>query len=110
MLHGRAHELIDELFQSHLAGNGLRHLDDGRDVELLDRGFDRAHWTRRALVLPQARMELIELPHLAVSSPTHIAAPCVCQVEMCGVLETARRVKAGSQLAGQRLVVDEAVC
>src|SRR5262245_41674819 len=60
--------------------------------------------------MPQLRMELIELPHLSVGSPPKIAPPRVSQVEMRDLLETARRVKAGSQLVGERLVVDEAVC
>src|SRR5262249_47776854 len=55
-------------------------------------------------------MELIELPHLSVGAPSQIAAPRVSQVEMGDVFEATRRVKASSQLVGERLVVDEAVC
>src|SRR5262249_23089899 len=66
-------------------------------------------WTRRALVLPQPRMELIELPHLSVGAPSQIAPPRVSQVEMCNLIETARRVKTGGQLVGERLVVNEPV-
>ena len=69
VLDGRAHEPVDELFQNHLAGECLRDFDHGREIELFDRCFDRARWTRRALVLPQPRMELIELPHLSVGAP-----------------------------------------
>src|SRR5262245_9312426 len=108
LLDRRAHELVDELFQHYLAGNGLRHIDHGREIELFDRCFDRARWTRRALVLPQPRMQLIELPHLSVGAPTQIAPPRVSQVEMRNLLEAARGVKAGSQLVGERLVVDKA--
>src|SRR5262245_60845870 len=54
-------------------------------------------------------MELIELPHLAIGSPSEIAPPRVSQVEMCDFVQATRRVKAGSQLVGERLVVDEAV-
>src|SRR5262249_40850054 len=92
------------------AGNRLRHLDDGREVELFDRRVDRARWTRRALILPQPRMEMIELPHLSVGAPSQIAPPRVSQVEMRNLLKAARRVKAGSQLVGKRLVVDKTVC
>src|SRR5262249_30631106 len=56
------------------------------------------------------RMELIELPHLSVGAPAEITAACISQVEMRDLVEAARRVKAGSQLVGERLVVDEAVC
>src|SRR5262249_18633516 len=55
-------------------------------------------------------MELIELLHLSVGSPSYIALPCVSQVEMRDLLKAARGVKAGSQLGGERLVVDKAVC
>src|SRR5215470_8948187 len=54
-------------------------------------------------------MEPIELTYLPVGSPPEIAPPCVSQVEMRDLLEAARRVEAGSQLVGKRLVVDEAV-
>ena len=73
MLDGRAHEPVDELLEHHLARECLRDFDHGREIELFDRRFDRARWTRRALVLPQPRMELIELPHLSVGSPSKIA-------------------------------------
>src|SRR6516162_7000369 len=82
VLDGRAQEPVDQLFQNHLTGNSLRHFDYGREVELFDRRLDRARWTRRALVLPQPRMELIELPNLSVGSPSEIALPCLSQVEM----------------------------
>src|SRR5215813_13819472 len=55
-------------------------------------------------------MKLIELPDLSIGAPSQIAPPCVSQVEMCDLVEAARRVEAGSQLVGERLVVDEAVC
>src|SRR6516225_4592827 len=55
-------------------------------------------------------MELIELPHLSVGSPSEIALPCVSQVEMRDLLKTPRRVKPSRQLVGERLVVDKAVC
>src|SRR5262249_21982975 len=109
LLDCRPHELVDELFQNHLAGNRLRHFDHGREIELVDRRFDRARWTRRTLVLPQPRMKLIELPHLAVGAPSQITSPRISQVEMRKLLEAARRVKARSQLVGERFVVDKAV-
>src|SRR5262245_52978737 len=55
-------------------------------------------------------MELIELLHLSVRSPSEVTPACVSQVEMGDLLEAARSVKAGSQLIGQRLVVYKAVC
>src|SRR6516164_8969469 len=55
-------------------------------------------------------MELIELPHLSVGSPSEITPACISQVEMCDLLESTRRVKARSEFVGERLVVDETVC
>src|SRR5215467_8632348 len=75
---------------------------------MFDRCFDHTRWCRRASVLPQLRMELIELPHLAIGSPSEITPPCVSQVDMRDLVETTRRVKAVSQLVGERLGVDKA--
>src|SRR6516165_3715036 len=109
VLECRAHEFVDELFQHHLARERLRGFDHRREIELFDRCFDRARWTRRTLVLPQPRMELIELPHFSVGPPTQIAVPCVFQVEMCDVLEAVRRVKAGRKFVRDRFNVHESV-
>src|SRR5215831_19717857 len=54
-------------------------------------------------------MELIELPHLCIGSPSEVTPSCVSQVDMRDFLEAARRVKAGSQLIGERFVVDKVV-
>src|SRR6516165_10995985 len=75
VLEGCAHKFVDELFQHHLARERLRDFDHRREIELFDRCFDRARWTWRTLVLPQPRMELIELPHLSVGAPSQIAPP-----------------------------------
>src|SRR6516162_10414789 len=77
LLDSRPHEPVDELFQYHFAGNGLRRLDHGREIEMFDRRFDRARWPLRALALPQPRMQLIELPHLSVGAPSEITIPRV---------------------------------
>ncbi len=64
---------------------------------------------RRTIVLPQRGIELFELSHLPKGSPPQIGTPCVSPVEMRNLLEAARCVAAGSQLVGQRLVVNEAI-
>src|SRR6476620_7620926 len=102
MLNGRAHQLVDELFWHHLARECLRDFDHRREIELFDRCFDRSHWARRALVL-LPRMELIELPHLSVGSPSKIGSPCASQIETRNLREATRCVKTGSQLVRQRL-------
>src|SRR5215510_7542765 len=109
MLDGRAHELIDQLFQNYLTRQRLRDPEHCREIELFDGRFNGTRRASHVLVFPQPRMELIELPHLSVGAPSQIAPSCVSQVEMCNLLETARRVKAGSQLVGERLVVDKAI-
>src|SRR5215510_13007800 len=87
VLEGRAHEFVDELFQHHFAGECLRDFDHRCEIEMFDRRLDRARWTRRALVLPQRWMQLIELPHLSIGSPPKIALPRISQVEMRDIFE-----------------------
>src|SRR6516165_9928969 len=110
VLKGRAHEFVDELFQLHLARERLRDFDHRCEIEMFDRYLDRARWSPRAFVLPQPRMELVELPHLSVGAPSQIAPPRVTQVVMRDLLEAARRVKAGRELAGNRFIVHKAIC
>src|SRR6516164_7651453 len=109
VLDSRTQEPVDEFFENHLARERLRGFNHCREIEMFDRRFDRARWHLRALVLPQSRIELIELPHLSVGSPSQIAGSGLPQISVCDRLEAARRVEAGSQLVGERLVVDEAV-
>src|SRR5215831_13455668 len=77
VLDGRAQEPVDEFFENHLARQCLRSFNHRREIKMFDRRFDHARWTRRTLVLPQPRMELVELPHLSVSAPPDIAVSCV---------------------------------
>src|ERR1700736_3934477 len=55
------------------------------------------------------RMKLFELPHLAMGSPTQIAVAGVLQIHPGDLLEATRRVEAGSQFIGERLIVHKAV-
>ena len=52
----------------------------------------------------------VELPHLAIGSPTEVAVPGIPQVPMRDLLETACRVEARSEFVGERLIMDKAVC
>src|SRR5215469_612072 len=74
---GRAQEPVNEFFENHLARKRLRCFNHGREIEMFDRCFDRARWHSRALVQPQMRIELIELPHLSVGAPPEITISCV---------------------------------
>src|SRR5262249_44955003 len=106
---GRSQEPVDEFFENHLARKRLRGFNHCREIEMLDRRFDRTHRTPPGLFLLQLRMEFIELPYLSVGAPSQIAAPRVFQVETRDVLEAARSVKASSQLAGERFNMHEVV-
>src|SRR5262249_10847882 len=91
MLEGRAHEFVHEFFQHHLARKRLRGFNHCCEIELFDRRFDRSHWGWRAPALPQPRMELVELSHFSICSPSQVTVTSAFQVEMCDFLETAHR-------------------
>ena len=71
---------FDQFLQENLARNGLRYFDYGREIKKVGPRFDRPFRAKFWLVLSQVRKELIELPHLAISSPAQIAATRVLQV------------------------------
>jgi len=85
---------------------GLEHRSD---IQPLDGGPNGSGARCRDRCVAEMRMKLFELPHLAVGSPTKIAAPCLPQIRVGDCIEAARRVKARGQLMGQALVLDEAV-
>src|ERR1700756_5042605 len=68
VLDGRSQEPVDEFFENDLARKCLRGSNHCREIELFDRRFDRPRWCWPTAVLPQLRMELIELPHLSIGS------------------------------------------
>ena len=43
-------EGVDQLLQNDLAGDGLRHLDNGREIEVFDQRPNRARGIARSLV------------------------------------------------------------
>src|SRR6266436_3900667 len=56
------------------------------------------------------RMKLFELPDLAIGSPTQIAVAGILQIRTGNLLEATRRIEAGSEFIGERLIVNKAVC
>jgi len=48
-------------------------------------------------------------PHLAIGSPAEIAVAGILQIHAGNLLEAARRIEVGSELVGERLVVNKAV-
>src|SRR5262249_51548156 len=69
MLDGRAHKPVEKFSHTDRARERLGNSDPRGEIELFARCFDRACRPGRARVPPQPRMELLELPHLAVGSP-----------------------------------------
>jgi hypothetical protein len=55
------------------------------------------------------RMELFQLPHLAIGSPTQISVAGVLQIHTGNLLEAMRRVEPRSDFIGERLIVNNAV-
>src|SRR5262249_3774509 len=102
-------EPVDELLEVHFARKRLRDFNLRRDPEIGARLFDRARRLPRPLVLPQMRIEPIELPHLSVGAPSKITLSCVSQVKVRDLLESACRVKVRGQLVGKRRIMDEAI-
>ena len=76
---------------------------------MFDRRPDRARWTGRRLLCPEVRIDHIELPHLAIGSPTQVAVARLPQIHMRKIFETARRVETRGEFVADRFVVDEAV-
>src|SRR5262249_51089693 len=103
------HQRVEQLFKDHFAGNGLRDLDHGRQVELFERGVDRPSRNCGGVSYSQVRIELIELPDLPIGAPTEIAVTGISQVRMRDGVEPTCRVEPSRQLVGARLVVDELV-
>src|SRR5262249_54552784 len=56
-------------------------------------------------LLPQVRVQLIELPDFAVGAPTDITVPRIPQIGVSGLLEAAPEVEVRRQLAGYGLDV-----
>ena len=76
---------------------------------VFDRRPDRARRAGRGLFRPKVGIHLVELPHLAVGSPTQIAVAGIPKIHTRKLFEPTRRVEARGELVCERLVVDEAV-
>src|SRR6516165_10555924 len=109
LLQGCPHERVDQFVQDNLTRGRLRNLDNRSEVKMFDRCRDRSRRTWRRQFAPQIRVQLIELPHLAIGPPTQITVPGVSQIRLSDRLKTARRVKPGREFVSERLIVDEAI-
>src|SRR5262244_2084443 len=109
MFDGRAQQRVDLLLEHDLARDRLRDLEDGCEIEVLDRRPDGGGRNRREDFLPKPWVLLVELPHFSVGSPTNIALASVPQVRIRDRVQAAGRVEARRNLASERLDMDEAV-
>ena len=80
MLDGEPDQRFDQRAEHDFAGDGLRRLDDGGDVQLPNRGVDRRRRRERRRLDAKMRVQCVELPDLAVRSPAEIAGPAALQI------------------------------
>ncbi|CAB3810364.1 hypothetical protein LMG28614_07258 [Paraburkholderia ultramafica] len=100
---------MDQPFQDDFARDRLRYPGHGRKVEVVDWRRDRVRRAGRWQFRPQVRISLVELLYLAVGTPTQVAVARVLQIQPGNLLKTARRIEAGREFAGERLIVDKAM-
>src|SRR5215469_17345139 len=104
-----SHERADQFLQDDFARHCLRDLDNGSQIQVFNRCPDCARRTRYGLVFPEPRIQLVELPHFPSGSPAEVAETSFPQIRVSDQIETTRYIEARCQLAGKRLIVDEAV-
>src|SRR5712671_3595440 len=109
MLDRDPQERLDELAEDDLARHRLRGLDYRPDIQLLDGRANGGGGRCRDWCVAEMRMKLFELPNLAIGSPTQIAVAGVLQIHTGNLLKATRRVEAGSEFIGERLIVNKAV-
>jgi hypothetical protein len=99
---------LDELSEDDLPGHRLRGLEHRPDIQLLD---ERTNGSGRCTdwCVAEMRIKLFELPHLAIGAPTQISVAGVLQIHAGNLLEAMRRIEAGSDFIGERLIVNKAV-
>src|SRR5260370_8977642 len=102
-------QCLDELAEEDLAGHRLRGLEHRPDIQLPDGRANGSGGRCRDWCVAQMWMMLLELPHVAIGSPAKIAVAGVLQIHTGDLLEATRRVEAGSQFIGERLMVNKAV-
>src|SRR6202166_629934 len=88
----------------------MRRLQHRPQIQLLNRRADRASRSRYWRFFPEVWIQLFKLANLPCGSPTEITVPGVSHVRVGDRFNTTRRVEARGQLAGERLIVDKAVC
>jgi hypothetical protein len=103
-----SHQNVDQPLAHGLARHRLRNLDHRGEIELLHR-CRYGGGMRGALVLPQIRIAVLELPYLAVGFPSLVTTVGIAKIVSSNPVETACLVEAGRKLIGQRFMVEKAV-
>src|SRR5450755_76907 len=81
MLDGNHHQRLDQLLDHDLAGHGLRHADDGHEVEVLERRLDGRE-ARLGDLWRGFRVASVELRDLAQRPPTAVIVPRLASVAL----------------------------
>src|SRR5258708_9328539 len=100
---------LDELTEDDLTGHRLRGLEHRPEIQPLDWRTNGSGGRCRDWCVAEMRMKLFELPNLAIGSPTQIAVAGVLQIHTGNLLKATRRVEAGSEFIGERLIVNKAI-
>src|SRR5262249_11486136 len=103
------HQGLQEPAEHDLPGHGLRSLDDGADIELLDRGTDAGGRTWRRRVLAQMRMLRLAQAQLAFRSAAEIGVARIPEIGLGGAREPEGLAQLRRALLGQGFVLDEAL-
>jgi hypothetical protein len=108
VLEHHAQQRLEQAGQPELPGDALCGLDHRQDVELLGAHGERDGGSH-GLALDEVRVALIELLHLGVRAPAEVAGAGPLQVGVGGNGEAARAIEGRGELAGEGLVLDEAL-
>src|SRR5262249_2062618 len=92
-----------------LTRHGLRDFDNRSQIQAFHECADRVCGTGNRLLLPEARIQLVELLHLAIGSPAEIAVAGFSQIRLRYLVETRCHIKPAPTFIGDALNVYEAV-
>src|SRR5258708_30279445 len=109
MLKRSFHENFNQFVEVDFSGYRLRHLHDGREIQLLDRCSDRTIGSKWRRWRYQLWILQIHLTNLAVGAPTKVAGPGIAQIRIGNRLKPSSSVESRGHLMGQALILNEAV-
>src|SRR5262245_66070782 len=89
--------------------HGLRHLDHGREVEMVNRRQHRAHRIGRRTPVYEIGIPGLELADLAVGAPLPVSVASVSQIGSRDPLEATTFVEPRGDFERESLIVNKAV-